>query len=225
MKETFRVSVVNTRTQSRTDIESNAVTLADLKAELNEKGVDYSGMTFMEGSTKVELKDDSSILPTNVPVKRNGVATGETTNNLVFFLTTPNKNIKSGAMSRAEAYAEIKRLGLQAACVAKFGRNFTQCTTDNLIQLIADNTSTKKVTKKTTKVEVEVVETPATPCNCQGVVDATLAYAKALTEAGYLTEEHYNGFVAIANGEEAPKVTHSGYTNSDIDEMYGDWMK
>lgn len=225
MKETFRVSVVNTRTQSRTDLESNAVTLADLKAELSEKGVDYSGMTFMEGSTKVELKDDSSILPTNVPVKRNGVATGETTNNLVFFLTTPNKNIKSGAMSRAEAYAEIKRLGLQAECMAKFGRNFTQCTTDNLIKLVANATAPKKVTKKTTKVEVEVVETPATSCNCQNVVDATLAYAKELTEAGFLTEEHYNGFVAIANGEEAPKVTHNGYTDSDIDKMYGDWMK
>lgn len=225
MKETFRVSVVNTRTQSRTDLESNAVTLADLKAELSEKGVDYSGMTFMEGSTKVELKDDSSILPTNVPVKRNGVATGETTNNLVFFLTTPNKNIKSGAMSRAEAYAEIKRLGLQSACVAKFGRNFTQCSTDNLNQLIANATAPKKVTKKTTKVVEEVVETPTTSCNCQGIVDATLAYAKELTEAGFLTEEHYNGFVAIANGEEAPKVANSGYTNNDIEEMYGDWMK
>lgn len=225
MKETFRVSVVNTRTQSRTDIESNAVTLADLKAELNERGIDYSGMTFMEGSTKIELKDDSSILPTNVPVKRNGVATGETTNNLVFFLTTPNKNIKSGAMSRAEAYDEIRRLGLQSACVARFGRNFTQCTTDNLLQLIADATASKKVTKKTTKVEVEVVEAPATTCNCQGIADATLAYAKALTEAGFLSEEHYKGFEAIANGEEAPKVTHSGYTDNDIDKMYGDWMK
>lgn len=225
MKETFKVSVVNTRTQSRTDLESNAVTLADLKAELNERGIDYSGMTFMEGSTKVELKDDSSILPTNVPVKRNGVATGETTNNLVFFLTTPNKNIKSGAMSRVEAYAEIKRLGLQSVCVEKFGRNFTQCPTNGLIQIVADATAPKKVTKKTTKVVEEVVETPAPSCNCQGIVDATLAYAKALTEAGFLAEEHYNGFVAIANGEEAPKVTHSGYTNNDIDEMYGDWMK
>lgn len=224
MKETFKVSVVNTRTQSRTDLESNAVTLADLKAELNEKGIDYSGMTFMEGSTKVELKDDSSILPTNVPVKKNGVATGETTNNLVFFLTTPNKNIKSGAMSRAEAYSEIKRLGLQSVCIEKFGRNFTQCPTDGLIQIVAEATTPKKVTKKTTKVVEEVVETPVT-CNCQGIVDATLAYAKALTEAGYLTEEHYKGFEAIANGESAPKITYSGYTNSDIDEMYGDWMK
>jgi hypothetical protein len=225
MKETFKISVVNTRTQSRTDLESNAVTLGDLKSELNEMGIDYSGMTFMEGSTKVELKDDSSILPTNVPVKRNGVATGETTNNLVFFLTTPNKNIKSGAMSRADAYAEIKRLGLQTVCIEKFGRNFTQCPTDGLIQIVVEATTPKKVTKKTTKVVEEVVETPATPCNCQAIVDATLAYAKALTEAGYLTEEHYKGFEAIANGESAPKVTYSGYTNSDIDNMYGDWMK
>lgn len=226
MKETFRVSIVNTRTQSRTDLESNAVTLADLKAELGERDIDYSGMTFMEGSTKVELKDDSSILPTNVPVKRNGVATGETTNNLVFFLTTPNKNIKSGAMSRAEAYAEIKRLGLQSACIDKFGRNFTQCPTTGLVQLIAEAVApAKKATKKTTKVKVEVVETPSPSCDCQHIIDATLAYAKALTEAGYLTEEQYKGFESIANGEEAPKVTYSGYTNSDIDEMYGDWMK
>ena len=93
------------------------------------------------------------------------------------------------------------------------------------IQVVAEATAPKKVTKKTTNVEVEVVEAPATSCNCQGVVDATLAYAKELTEAGFLTEEHYNGFVAIANGEEAPKVTHNGYTDSDIDKMYGDWMK
>ena len=165
----------------------------------------------MKETFKVSVVNPNLFFPTNVPVKKNGVATGETTNNLVFFLTTPNKNIKSGAMSRAEAYAEIKRLGLQSVCVEKFGRNFTQCPTDGLIKIVVDATTPKKVTKKTTKVVEEVVETPATTCNCQGIVDATLAYARALTEAGYITEEHYKGFESIANGESAPKVTYSGY--------------
>ena len=127
MKETFTVSVVNTRTQGRNNIESNAETLGQLKEELRAAGISFDGMTFMEGSTKTELKDDSSILPTNVPVKRGGVATGETTNNLVFFLTAPEKHISSGAVAdRKEAYAYMKsHPEVAKAFTAKFGKNYT----------------------------------------------------------------------------------------------------
>lgn len=226
MKETFLVSIVNTKTQSRTDMESNAVTLADLKAELRERGIDYSGMTFMEGSTKVELKDDSSILPTNVPVKRNGVATGETTNNLVFFLTTPNKNIKSGVMSRAEAYAYMKEHPEVAANfkTANDGRNYTNASTAAIESFI--KLSTKKTTAKPKKVVVEVAvdDTVDTTSSTQTVFDNILKYANNLLSAGVLTKQQYNGFEQILNGEEAPEVKH-GYSSSDIDEMYGDWMK
>lgn len=234
MKETFRVSIVNTKTQSRTDFESTASTLSELKSELYERGVDYSGMTFMEGSTKVELKDDSSILPTNVPVKRNGVATGETTNDLVFFLTTPNKNIKSGAMSRAEAYAFMKEHPEVAANFksANNGKNYTNATTDAISAFIevAMKPKTVKKTKKVTKVE-EVVETSEpvvssaqSTSSCQNIFDNILGYASELKNVGVLTDAHYKGFEAILNGEEAPKVEHS-YSDSDIDNMYGDWMK
>lgn len=233
MKETFRVSIVNTKTQSRTDMDSNAVTLSDLKSELSERGIDYSGMTFMEGSTKVELKDNSSILPTNVPVKRNGVATGETTNDLVFFLTTPNKNIKSGAMTRAEAYAYMKEHPEVAANFksANDGKNYTNAKTDELSSFI-ENTMRPKTVKKTKKVtehveEVVVTSEPVVEADhtyCQSIFNNVLTYATSLKDAGVLTQQHLDGFVAVLNGEEAPKVEHS-YSDADIDSMYGSWMK
>lgn len=217
MKETFRVSIVNTKTQSRTDMDSNAVTLSDLKSELSERGIDYSGMTFMEGSTKVELKDDSSILPTNVPVKRNGVATGETTNDLVFFLTTPNKNIKSGAMTRAEAYAFMKENPEFAVAfkTENGGKNYTNATTSAIVEFIENFNRTSE----------EAPLNDAHECNCQSVFDNVLAYATSLKNANVLTQDQLDAFVDILNGEPAPKVAVSSYSNEDIDNMYGSWMK
>ena len=39
-------------------------------------------------------------------------------------------------MERKEAYAKIKELNLQEECKKKYGKNFTQCKTDELIHLI-----------------------------------------------------------------------------------------
>ena len=217
MKETFKVSVVNTRTQSRTDLESNAVTLAELKRDLSNAGIDYSGMTFMEGSTKVELKDDSSILPTNVPVKRNGTATGETTNDLVFFLTTPNKNIKSGAMSRAEAYEYMKEHP-EAAVAFKNeheGKNYTNATTVVIVEFI-ESLDTPAVAVS----EISASKTEA--CVCP-ILQSVMTYVASLEEAGVLDQKYVEGFKAIFNGEDAPVIKQT-YSDSDIDKMYGDWM-
>lgn len=220
MKETFKVSVVNTRTQSRTDIESNAVTLAELKRDLSNAGIDYSGMTFMEGSTKVELKDDSSILPTNVPVKRNGTATGETTNDLVFFLTTPNKNIKSGAMSRAEAYEYMKE-NPEAAAAFKSeheGKNYTNATTVVIVEFIENYTTPVE----SFIPDCEVASPKAEVCACP-ILHNVMTYVASLEEAGVLDQKYVEGFKAIFNGEDAPVIKQT-YSDSDIDKMYGDWM-
>ena len=96
--ETRKITVVSTREQKRSTIMSAATTLGELKADLNNAGINYSDMTFYEGLTKTELVNDESLLPTNVPYK------GQITNELVFMLTNMNKKIKSGAMTRAEAY-------------------------------------------------------------------------------------------------------------------------
>ena len=85
-----KITVVSTRNQKKSVIMSAATTLAELKADLRQNGIDYTGMTFYEGTSKVELKDDASVLPHDVPYK------GQTTNELVFMLTNTNKKIRSG---------------------------------------------------------------------------------------------------------------------------------
>lgn len=39
-------------------------------------------------------------------------------------------------MERKEAYAKIKELNLQEECKKKYGKNFTQCKTDELAHLV-----------------------------------------------------------------------------------------
>jgi hypothetical protein len=113
---------------------SSATTLAELKSDLRENGIDYEGMTFFEGTSKVELVNDNSVLPHDVPYK------GTTTNELVFMLTNMNKKIKSGALSviRAAAYKEIQDRGLQEMVKEHFGRNYTQLNTAALVDFIED---------------------------------------------------------------------------------------
>ena len=127
-----KITVVQTKNQKKSVIMSAATTLAELKSDLRANGIDYDGMTFFEGTSKIELKNDASVLPHDVPYK------GTITNELVFMLTNTNKKIRSGAarMSRVEAYSAIKSMGLQDACVKKFGKNFTMCKTADLIALV-----------------------------------------------------------------------------------------
>lgn len=133
--EIRKVIIVTSGGQRKQVVETGAETLGQLKADLDVVGIDYEGMTFFEGLSKTELMSDDSLLPRNIV--RNGVPT----NNLVFMLTVPQKKIKSGTMSRQEAYAKIKELGLQEDCMTKFGKNFTMCKTADLVNLIDEATS------------------------------------------------------------------------------------
>ena len=150
-----KITVVQTKNQKKSVIMSAATTLAELKSDLRANGIDYDGMTFFEGTSKVELKNDASVLPHDVPYK------GTVTNELVFMLTNTNKKIRSGAatMSRTEVYNAIKSMGLQNACVKKFGKNFTMCKTIDLIALIQSNSASEPAPKAEAKKE-EKVETP-----------------------------------------------------------------
>jgi len=135
--EARKILFVMNNSSSQKSIMSEAETLGALKADMRKAGIDYDNMTFYEGRTRTELKDDASVLPTNVPVAAKGTTPATTTNDLVFMLTTANKKIRSGAGDRPAAYAKIKQLGLQDACKAKYGKNFTQCSTSDLEVLIA----------------------------------------------------------------------------------------
>ena len=145
-----KVTIINNKTQSQKVIQaSTATTLGELKREMREAGIEYGGMTFFEGHLRAELKDDASILPTNIPYK------GQVVNDLTFLLTAPEKKIQSGAMSRSEAYNAIKARGLQDECVKRFGKNFTMCKTQDLIDLLGEGSSEPAPVKEKKEVVVE----------------------------------------------------------------------
>lgn len=214
--ETRKVTIINNKTQKQSIIQaSSATNLGELKAEMRELGISYEGMTFFEGHMRAELKDDAAPLPTNIPYK------GQIVNDLTFLLTAPEKKIKSGAMTRSEAYDAIKANGLQAACVVKFGKNFTMCKTQDLIDLIesqgkkeakveapAPAPVTKKAVKKPVaeaKKEEAAPVAPAAPAsgNCEQAL-------KALVEDLYgndtIEEDTYDKVMGLLNGgvSEAP---------------------
>lgn len=227
--EARKITVVQTKNQKKSVIMSAATTLAELKSDLRANGIDYYGMTFFEGTSKVELKNDASVLPHDVSYK------GTITNELVFMLTNTNKKIRSGAvtMSRAEAYSAIKSMGLQDACVKKFGKNFTMCKTADLIALVQSSKDSKPAPKvKASTKKEEKVEAPAS--NGGECVDTVARAAisklvKILEDNGtiedYEKEEVLNilgGEVAVATAtsEEYKPKSASPYSDDEIDDMF-----
>lgn len=232
--EARKITVVQTKNQKKSVIMSAATTLAELKSDLRANGIDYDGMTFFEGTSKVELKNDASVLPHDVPYK------GTITNELVFMLTNTNKKIRSGAvaMSRTEAYSAIKSMGLQDACVKKFGKNFTMCKTADLIALVQSNSAAKPAPaapKAEAKKEETPVNTPVAPTSNGGeCVDAVARAAisrlvEILEENGtiedYEKEEVIDilgGKVAVSDApsEEYKPKSASPYSDDEIDDMF-----
>lgn len=219
--ENRKITVVSTKDQSKKVIMSSATTLAELKSDLRQNGIDYEGMTFFEGTSKTELKHDTSVLPHDVPWK------GTITNELVFMLTNTNKKIKSGAMSRMEAYAEIKNMGLQDACLKKFGKNFTMCKTADLIALIEENKDSKEEAPAT---QADTLTIPENHVVC---VD-TAARAVITKMIGILEEigqfSEYNkkellnllGWTVNAVSVKGNSQSKSPYSDNEIDDMFRD---
>ena len=229
--ETRKITIVSTKSQSKKVIMSSATTLAELKSDLRQNGIDYEGMSFFEGTSKVELKNDASILPHDVPWK------GTVTNELVFMLTNTNKKIRSGAMSRMEAYAEIKRMGLQDACLKKFGKNFTMCKTADLIALVQSNSAAKPAPKAEAKKEETPVNTPVAPASNGGECVDTVARAaisklvEILEDNGIIEDYEKEEVLDILGGEVAVTTTTSEeykpksaspYSDDEIDDMFND---
>ena len=230
--EARKITVIQTKNQKKSVIMSAATTLAELKSDLGANGIDYDGMTFFEGTSKVELKNDASVLPHDVPYK------GTITNELVFMLTNTNKKIRSGAvaMNRAEVYSAIKSMGLQDACVKKFGKNFTVCKTADLIALIQSNGASKPAPEAEAKDEIkkeEKVEAPVAPASNGGECVDTVARAaisklvETLEDNGTIEDyekdevlDILGGEVAAAPSEEYKPKSASPYSDDEIDDMF-----
>lgn len=231
--EARKITVVQTKNQKKSVIMSAATTLAELKSDLRANGIDYDGMTFFEGTSKVELKNDASVLPHDVPYK------GTVTNELVFMLTNTNKKIRSGAttMSRAEAYSAIKSMGLQDACVKKFGKNFTMCKTADLIVLVQSNSASKPAPKAEAKKEEKVktsVNTPVAPASNGECVDTVARAAisrlvEILEENGTIEDYEKEEVIDILGGkaelneapsEECEPELASSYSDDEVNDMF-----
>lgn len=234
--EARKITVVSTRNQKKSVIMSAATTLAELKADLRQNGIDYDGMTFYEGTSKVELKDDASVLPHDVPYK------GQTTNELVFMLTNTNKKIRSGAdMSRADAYAAIKANGLQEECVKRFGKNYTMCKTADLIALVNEKSASKPAPAKEPVKEnpakrEEVAETKKEEAKEQaGTAECVDTKARAalsilLTilidndtledDEAEEIEDILGGKIEVATSEDYKPSSASPYSDDEIDKMF-----
>lgn len=230
--EARKITVIETKNQRKSVIMSAATTLAELKNDLRANNIDYNDMTFFEGTAKVELKSDNAVLPHDVPYK------GTTTNELVFMLTNTNKKIKSGTMSRLEVYNEIKKLGLQDACVKKFGKNFTMCKSADLIALIQSNSASKPTPKAETKKEEKVeapVNTPEVSASVQhnGYVYVDVIARAAISKLVEILEhncaiENYDkeevlnilkGTIDVVSKEDKSKPA-SPYSDDEIDDMF-----
>ena len=225
--EARKITIVSTKTQKKSVIMSGAETLGELKSDLRNAGIDFEDMTFYEGTSKTELKTNESVLPKDVPYTNR--TTGETinTNELVFMLTNTNKKIRSGAMTRKEAYDVIRKQGLQVACLKKYGKNFTVCSTNALIALIEANTPKKRSVKKTSKSKEKVA-----PIEILKVVDvqareAIRTLANILNNNGDLYNNEAKAILSNLDNDLTPVAQEnynpdsaSPYSDNEIDAMF-----
>lgn len=211
--EARNITIVNSRTQSRNTFSSTAETLGELKADLDRLEIDYSNLTFFEGISKTELTDDNAILPKDLPWK------GERTNDLVFMLTESQKRIRNGAMNRSDLYSYIKTNNLQDAVKTRFGRNFTQCSTADLLSMVEGSDP------------VDVLEEgPSTICAptmrvaSREVKRTSSQRVKSATNHTYI---NHNDLVSLlvnkgilTEDEVVMQVASCKFSDKDIDEMF-----
>lgn len=217
--EARKIVIKSTKTQRTEVIMSSAETLGELKADLRANGIDYQDMTFFEGLTKIELKTDESVLPHDVPYK------GNITNELVFMLTNTNKKIRSG-MDRKEMYEVIRGRNLQKAVIAKYGKNFTQCKTHELLAIIEEEENKKKDTcckcttspdiatpnKEEVKKETEDTNLRKAFCKLLGILE----------DYDFIADYEKEDILDILGEKpsEEPTNNKSSYSKDEIDDMF-----
>ena len=215
--ETRKITLVTSN--ERFDIESNATTLKEFKAELEAKGIDYSGKTFMVAVAKVELKDDEALLPTNLPSRNGG-----TTNDLVILMTNEQKKVKSG-VSRAELNAYFKANPEAAAAVkAREGKNYTQVSSAVLESYMVDGGKSKETVVGT---PVEDPQTPAphaeeTSASPSCTLGAVLAVVAELHKKNQLSTTAHDIIMAVAAGKPAPAIKEV-LSDDEVRKMF-DWV-
>lgn len=226
--ETRKITIISTKNHSTKVINSAATTLAELKSDLRNTDIDYTDCTFFEGLTKTELKNDAAILPHDVPYK------GTTTNNLVFMITNASKKIRSGA-DRKSIIAEIKAKNLTEVVKDTYGKNHTNCKTEDLEKILnMNNTSTPKEAPAKKK-EAETKSNASVSDNTEYVTKAQLkeviiALVEALEDSGdvdYAEDVEIDnlpiiGKIVDSTNTITKKEDDSPYSSNELDDMFKD---
>ena len=224
--EKRKITVIPTKTHKTQVIESAATTLAELKADLTKAGIDYTDCTFFEGLTKIELKNDAAILPHDVPYK------GTTTNNLVFMITNASKKIRSGAkLDRKSIVEEIKAKNLTEVVKKTYGKNYTNCKTEDLEKILSMNNTpilkeapAKKEVPNESAMKTTDLSNYVTKAELREVIESLLKEMEDV-EVDYIEDVDIDniaiiGKVSSSNSEE--KKSDSPYSSNELDDMFKD---
>lgn len=127
-------------------------------------------------------------------------------------------------MDRKEAYAQIKKLGLAEDVKKKFGKNFTQVSTTDLVAMIegAKKSAVKKAAPVAAEKDTKKVE------ELRGAMEGTNYKAKyeeavkAIAKfLAFMPEELLNDAAAAAKGLTPEKVVEDvEFSSADIDKMF-----
>ena len=222
--ETRKITIISTKNHSTKVINSAATTLGELKTDLNNAGIEYTDCTFFEGLTKTELKNNDAILPHDVPYK------GTITNNLVFMITNASKKIKSGA-DRKSIIAEIKAKNLTEVVKNTYGKNYTNCKTEDLEKILSmNNTSApkeapaKKEVSNNPAIKTTDLSSYVTKAELKEVIESLLEEMEN-AEVDYIEDVDIDniaiiGKVSSSNFEE--EKSDSPYSSNELDDMFKD---
>lgn len=140
-----KVRIYSTTGQTNLQLEFQGTTFRELKELMSQNRVTYSGMKCVVGETKLTVEHDQALLPD-----------GD------FTLFIMPVKTKSGALSRSEAYAQIKSLierdGDRARNHFNADKNYTNKGTDLLNSLLDSYGGGANLTPTVTKPEVEPVK-------------------------------------------------------------------
>ena len=224
--ETRKITIISTKNHSTKVINSAATTLAELKADLNNAGISYTDCTFFEGLTKTELKNDAAILPHDVPYK------GTTTNNLVFMITNASKKIRSGAkLDRKAIIEEIKAKNLTEVVKKTYGKNYTNCKTEDLEKILSMNNNSALKEAPVKKETVEIKSNTSVPNDTEYITKAQLKEViTGLVEEMKYVGMDYSDEINIDNisiigdvsSSNSKKENDSPYSSNELDDMFKD---
>ena len=224
--ETRKITIISTKNHSTKVINSAATTLAELKSDLNNAGISYTDCTFFEGLTKTELKNDAAILPHDVPYK------GTTTNNLVFMITNASKKIRSGAkLDRKAIIEEIKAKNLTEVVKKTYGKNYTNCKTEDLERILSMNNNSAPKEAPAKKETVETKSNTSVPNDTEYITKAQLKEViTGLVEEMKYVGMDYSDEINIDNisiigdisSSNSKKEDDSPYSSNELDDMFKD---